>query len=98
MKVYDKSGSEHNLTEYDGSFSYFGIKKLNTMDDVNATSIDEGATSYGLGMGLFGDPAEAYASLYLGWINIQFKVSGGGQGLFIRYKYGNSAWSDWSRL
>lgn len=95
MKVYDKTGKEHNITEYDGSFSYFGIKKLTTMDDVNATSINETANSYGLGMGLIGE--EAYASLYLGWINIQFKVSSGGQGLFVRYKYGNSAWSDWTR-
>ena len=95
MKVYDKSGNEHNITEYDGNFSYFGIKKLTTMDDVNATSINETTNSYGLGMGLIGE--EAYASLYLGWINIQFKVSRGGKGLFVRYKYGNSAWSDWTR-
>ena len=95
MKVYDKLGKEHNITEYDGSFSYFGIKRLITMDDVNATSINETANSFGLGMGLIGE--EGYASLYLGWINIQFKVSSGGQGLFVRYKYGNSAWSDWTR-
>lgn len=96
MKVYDKLGSEHNLAEYDGSFAYFGIKRLKTMDDVNATSIDESATSFGLGMGLIGD--EAYASLYLGWINIQFKVSSGGQGFFVRYKYGNNSWGGWSSL
>ena len=96
MKVYDKSGNEHNITEYDGSFPYFGIKKLTTMDDVNATSINETANSYGLGMGLISD--EAYASLYLGWINIQFKVSSGGQGLFVRYKYGRNSWGGWSSL
>ena len=96
MKVYDKTGKEHNITEYDGSFSYFGIKKLTTMDDVNATSIDGTANSYGLGMGLIDE--EAYLAFYIGWICMQFKVTNGGQGYFTRYKYGNSVWSDWLKL
>ena len=96
MKVYDKSGNEHNITEHDGNFSYFGIKRLITMDDVNATSIDGTANSYGLGMGLI--DGEAYLAFYIGWIFMQFKVTNGGQGYFTRYKYGNSVWSDWLKL
>ena len=96
MRVYDKTGKEQNITEYDGSFSYFGIKKLITMDDVNAASIDGTANSYGLGMGLIDE--EACLAFYIGWICMQFKVTNGGQGYFTRYKYGNSGWSDWLRL
>lgn len=96
MKVYDKSGNQHNLTEYKGNFSYFGIVKLLNMDDVDNNSIDGTSTGYGIGMGLIGE--EAYLSFYIGWINMQFKVSSGGQGYFTRFKYGNSDWSDWFRL
>lgn len=96
MKVYDRSGNEHNLTEYDGSFSYFGIIKLINIEDVDEFSINGTVNGYGIGMGLI--DSEAYLSFYIGWVCMQFKVTNGGQGYFTRYKYGNSAWSDWLRI
>ena len=39
-----------------------------------------------------------FLSFYFGWMCIQLKLDGTEYAVMIRFKYGNSAWTDWIKL
>lgn len=96
MKVFDKTGNQVQLVAADNDFAYYGIKKLLTDEDVNKHRIDSTAYGYGIGMGVINN--NGYLSFYFGWMCIQFRLEGTQYNISIRFKYGNSSWTDWTKL
>lgn len=96
MKVFDKTGNQVQLVATDNTFNSYHIKKLTSLDDVNYHQVDDSGSGYGMGMGVIDNIG--FLSFYFGWMCIQLKLDGTEYAVMIRFKYGNSAWTDWTKL
>ena len=76
----------------DGDISELNAKKQNSLELPEGTNIDDQTVQGG-----FVNEQDGYYTMHMGWITLQLKLVNTA-GLFYRWKYGQSVWSQWYKF